>query len=172
MARTRVSPSKSTGRRRMMRLGDYVEEKSKDREWCQYFKMNNWFGSVDTTMAEDLELKRGDVVPVNGGCGTAACMLGHLPNIPMFQRLGVSTRLKNMPYPDGSTGQVLFVFDKKAIPPIVLGKKLFGISEDRFCDIFTGKGYSVWLGLVTPAMAVRKLREVVAEIDQNEGWKF
>jgi hypothetical protein len=69
-----------------MALGDYIEKQSKDRQWRRFFNMETWFSNYGDAVYK-LGLEEGDVVPVNGGCGTAACTLGHAP-----QRANAETR--------------------------------------------------------------------------------
>lgn len=161
-----VSPFKSKGRRRLMALGDYIEQQSKDRMWRKFFAMETWF-SKWRDVIDKLSLKDGDVVPVNGGCGTAACMLGHAPNVPMLRRLGLRA-IYNGDEPvfqlDGRT------YDKHYVDDLTID--LFGINEDRMNCIFADTGYAKPLSEVTPMEAVCQLRKVVKQIDGAEGWDF
>lgn len=159
-----MTPSKSVGRRRLMALGDYVEKMSKDRKWRKYFRMDQWLVDIDGAV-EKLGLQPDDVVPVNGGCGTAGCLLGHTPNVPMLKRAGVSTVLR-------LNGLIRFTLKGERIDINDLTSELFGIDERSADRIFVWADSTRNLRTVTPMQAVRQLRKIVKDIDAEKGWAF
>lgn len=143
------------GRERLMALAGYIETMSKSAGWRSYFNMSEWFcvDSFDLDHFED-----GSSIPVNGACGTAACMLGHAVNVPVLIEAGLGNRLEK--------GDVVFTLDGRRYTPQQISSMLFGLDRHNHGRIFTQEGYQgTPLKQVTPEMAVAQLRKVVAELD-------
>lgn len=161
-----VAPSKSAGRRRLMALGDYVKKRGRVRKWRKFFDMTYWFTGFYLLP----NLENGKSVPVNGGCGAAACMLGHAVNVPSLKRVGVGNVY------DEHFRNIEFTLHGDEIAATDLCRQVFGINAKRVDQIFTADGYNIddyyEFKKVTPAQAVKQLRRVVKEIDKNEGWPF
>lgn len=159
-----VVPSKSIGRRRLMALGDYVEKNARRKSWRQFFDMRHWLGKV-----RDMKPGTNEVI-VNNKCGTTACLLGHATNVPSIYKAGLRAIVT---YKFGAV--LCLASDPPGVDASIheITETLFGITDYRSSQFFCEGGFpNKDLRNVTPEEAVRNLRKVVKEIDQNEGWKF
>ncbi len=173
-----VPAAESIARLRLMALGDHVEENAQREEWLKFFNMGKWVGEV--MVKDHPSLQTGDEVEVNNDCGTSACLLGHGVNVPMLREAGLRTyvlysgcRYVRSTLAVVTAGEKTIIGDISATATYPVAKKLFGITEIRFLELFMyGSHRDKPMNTISPMEAVKNLRKVVDQIDQNEGWSF
>ncbi len=137
-----VPAAESIARRRLMALGDHVEQHGRDRKWKKFFNMAHWVARPKGVFGLD------DEIEVNNDCGTSACLFGHGVNVPMLHKAGLRAIVKGTElglYP-------VLVVQRHDAEDVVgrvgmygaleVSDYLFGISRNRFSEIFLFGGPS------------------------------
>lgn len=102
-------------------------------------------------------------------CGTAACLLGHMTDIPEFRRKGLRMLVNDAYDEPGQTaaeGDPVLVKRGEVIEDraAVIGEKLLGISRDEAEYLFTSRTYAT-----DPKVGVEYVQEMIAKYKAGDG---
>lgn len=143
------------------------------------FNMGTWgafYNGAAKAIARRFEKASGSDVFVTPAefnmCGTAACLLGHMTDIPEFRRKGLRMLVNNAYDAGGDNlsaeGDPVLVKRGEVVEDrvVVIGEKLLGISRDEADYLFTSRTYAT-----DPKVGVEYVQEMIAKYKAGDGNK-